>query len=752
MNLIGLMPVKNEAHVLRASAEIALLWCDGLVILDHGSTDDTAEILSDLWDKYSSDDRLRVIHVGDEAWNEMDHRQKMLESARLWGSSHIALVDADEILTSNYLGSIREWIIRLTPGQILTMPMYNLRGSLHHFHETGIWGNRIATVAFADHPDLHWAGDQFHHREPMGLDLESVRMGVQGEGGVMHLWGADLRRLAAKHALYKMTERIRWPNTPIADIEAMYNLWRGPTTSDPIWRIGQVPSSWWQAYEHLIGEIDLNEVPWQEQACRELARKHGMFTFNGLDLFGCADAPVEITGPIFSLCHSSARPDGWQKAAAAWLKKCDQPARVEYILSVDEGSPIAGMDAELPEFGKTCIVINEERRCSVDGWNRAARASTGRFLINLADDLMPCEHWDTELLRAIPSLKQDVVLDIDTGGAPGLLPFSFLSRKYLDKLTDRYGYQGGFFYPGYRGMYCDTEFTDLARRDGVVINARHLYFEHQHPFFKKAPMDAIYERQNSKDEYAYGKAIYDQRMAELNLIGIANEVKRFVIVVCLPGEMFNHRWVSQWTELYAFLSVNYTVLPIFSYCSNVYVNRATMLRAVLDLKIESHLVLWIDDDNLVSFAQIERLIQDLNEHPEADAVAGWCWINYGLEAADWRTSCGRFNEDGIGKAFTLEQLMEGPMDLKEVDYTGFPVVLFRRPALDKVGPAAFRPWLSDIHRWGFAGEDLSFCHAAQVGGCRVFVDRRVRVPHLKLMDQKPTAEDVKELESRTAGA
>lgn len=741
MNLIALMPVKNESWVLRASAEIALQWCDGLVILDHSSTDDTPEILNQLWEKYSPEDRIRILRSKDEQWNEMDHRQRMLENARRWEATHIAIVDADEILSSNLLGEIRSWISALAPGEILRLPLYNLRGSLHHFHESGIWGNRTGSIAFADSPELRWEGDQFHHREPMGLELKSVVPIKQGEGGIMHLWGSDLRRLVAKHALYKMTERVRWPEKPMSEIEEMYNLWRGPTSSDPIWRIAQIPDAWWRGYP--IDRIHLTETPWQEEACRELARKHGTFLFKGLDLFGCADAPMEITGPVFSLCHTTARPDGWQKAASAWFSKCVHPDRVEYILSVDEG---AETNLELPDFGLARVVENTKRRCSVDGWNKSAQASTGRFLINVADDLMPCERWDEELLRTIPNLKQDVVLDVDTGGAPGLLPFSFLSRKYLNKLTDRYGYEGGFFYPGYRGMYCDTEFTDLARRDGVVINARHLYFEHQHPFFHKAKMDGIYQRQNSPDEYAYGKQIYDQRMIELNITGIANEVRRFVITVCLPGETFSHLWVSRWTELYAALSVNYNVLPVFAYSSNVYITRQTMISAILQHSIDSHLILWIDDDNLVTFSQIERLIMDLNENPALEAVAGWCWINYGGKDK-WRVSCGRFDENGVGQAFREEELMEGPSNVKPVDYTGFPVILFRRSALNKVGATAFRPWLSESHPWGFAGEDVSFCHAAQAGGLQLFVDRRVKVQHLKLMDHTPA----EELETRTAG-
>ena len=62
----------------------------------------------------------------------------------------------------------------------------------------------------------------------------------------MHLWGVSEKRLVAKHALYKLTERIRWPEKPVEEIDQMYSWaihgaanYGTPAT----WQYAQVPES-----------------------------------------------------------------------------------------------------------------------------------------------------------------------------------------------------------------------------------------------------------------------------------------------------------------------------------------------------------------------------------------------------------------------------------------------------------------------------------------------------------------------------
>ena len=124
-----------------------------LVILNHASTDGTARIINELGAEYK--DRIVSLGHGRTEWDEMSDRQWLLGFARAnggeTGATHIALIDADEILTGNLVGSIREHVAALSLGEMLTLPLYNLRGGLHRYHLNEHLGTkRTISVAFKD--------------------------------------------------------------------------------------------------------------------------------------------------------------------------------------------------------------------------------------------------------------------------------------------------------------------------------------------------------------------------------------------------------------------------------------------------------------------------------------------------------------------------------------------------------------------------------------------------------------------------
>ena len=285
MKLIGLMPVKNEDWILGLSARVALSWCDELVILDNGSTDDTAALISDLQGEYAA--RVHLI-LWPGTWDEMPQRQSMLDHARLeHNATHIALIDADEVLTGNLAPSqVRFWIETMEPGMMLQLPLYNMRGGMYRYHANGLWGGGLMTLAFKDEPKLHWKGDRFHHREPMGRRWEGFQPLAHG-GGVMHMWGASEARLLAKHALYKVTERLRWPKKDVTEIDRYYSMCvKGQTEGEAAgWTFETAPASWWTPYAHRLKYLDVNAEPWQIAEVRRLIAEHGRATFQGLDLF-----------------------------------------------------------------------------------------------------------------------------------------------------------------------------------------------------------------------------------------------------------------------------------------------------------------------------------------------------------------------------------------------------------------------------------------------------------------------------------
>lgn len=311
MKLVGVMPVRNEAWVLGLSARVALKWVDELLILLHACTDDSQAIIEQIGRENPG--RMWMRTVEGDKWDEMQHRQMLLDRAREIDATHIAIIDADEVLTGNLIDYVKHggMVANVPPGSCLQLPGYNLRArkwdgagepyisSLERYHGNGVWGKRWFSVAFVDDPRLSWSGDKFHSREPLypehrRAQLKPYQPVAQGQGGVMHLWGASERRLIAKHALYKLTERLRFPDRPVEHIDKMYS-WaiKGDPTSPSwgtpdTWTYEAVPNNWWDAHADLLKYLDVDAEPWQEAEIIRILKEHGPRKFQGLDLFGLA--------------------------------------------------------------------------------------------------------------------------------------------------------------------------------------------------------------------------------------------------------------------------------------------------------------------------------------------------------------------------------------------------------------------------------------------------------------------------------
>ena len=290
------MPVRNEDWILGLSLRVALKWCDEVIVALHHCTDKSLELVADLC---SETDRLSYILIDGSEWAEMTHRQRLLECARkndathMNDATHIALIDADEVLTANLLPSIRQAVNASKPGWMLDLPLYNVR-NCEQYHTNGVWGNRWVATAFLDQPQLHWAGDCFHHREPFGVNRWYRDKPVdQGFGGVMHFWGASERRLRAKHALYRITERLKWPDKDSHLIEYTYDPATNPESelarrmgvAGP-WTVEALKPEWIEPYAELMQHLHIDAEPWQEAEVRRILAEHGREHFAGLDLLG----------------------------------------------------------------------------------------------------------------------------------------------------------------------------------------------------------------------------------------------------------------------------------------------------------------------------------------------------------------------------------------------------------------------------------------------------------------------------------
>ena len=287
MKIVGICPVRNEDWCLGLTLRAALQWCDEVIVLDHASTDRTETILSEIDDE-TEHKRLFWFIEPDPLWREMNHRQRLLTCARSRNATHIAMIDADELLTANLIPHIRTWIERLGPMQMLCLPWicvaHMKQGDYTTYMSSGMWAKQRVSTAFLDRPQLHWTtanGYDFHHRAPYGCTWHDVPM--SGGGGLLHLQFLSTRRLYAKQYLYQLTERLRWPDRePVAQMSEKYSL----TVREALAaQTAPCPANWFAGYEDLLHYLQVDAEPWQEAECRRLLKEHPGIG-EGCNLFG----------------------------------------------------------------------------------------------------------------------------------------------------------------------------------------------------------------------------------------------------------------------------------------------------------------------------------------------------------------------------------------------------------------------------------------------------------------------------------
>ena len=426
------------------------------------------------------------------------------------------------------------------------------------------------------------------------------------------------------------------------------------------------------------------------------------------------------------------------------------------------------------------VVWNTRRRCYVDAVNIAAEASTGRILIVIADDQYPCDHWDTRLLLQPLCPGQRLALGMDrepitlnefvvsvSTGTPleherGIMVMPILSRA-------RYERKGYVFFPEYESAFSDNDFYSEAVKDKCIIDARHLVFPHRHPLSEPGAWDKradgkwirtdeVYAQQNREEAYKLGERIFSRRFG----FGFGTKTKPGKesggIALALPGEEFSHVWVAKLLEIiHGLLRDGLNYCPLLIHTSEPGITRATIVNSIKELndkgQFSPEFILWMDDDQIVEYGQVSMLMGDAHEFPDADMICGWTWIaSSGAHVNEPQVSCGRMDLERGELSHAEYHSVQSADGLFEVGWSGFPLVLMRPSALEKVGKHPFSHYPCPRSPWGECGEDISFCKRLTDAGGKIYVDSRVFVPHLKLKALGPVPDSKEQIELALTGS
>jgi hypothetical protein len=206
---------------------------------------------------------------------------------------------------------------------------------------------------------------------------------------------------------------------------------------------------------------------------------------------------------VISVLHPTRRPDIALERRRQWLESADKPELIEYIYAID-----ADDEQSMALLEGYRRVVTPPGGKAIRPINLAAQSSTGEILILAMDDVEAPRHWDAILRNRLARRK----------GKPSVLAVGDGLRKDRLAVTSilnraRYRALGFVLDPVYEccGLYADSEFTDCAYHDGVMVTAYDVIFQHHHPDSGKGEMDEVHKRHNNPECYRIGHELYTRR-------------------------------------------------------------------------------------------------------------------------------------------------------------------------------------------------------------------------------------------------
>jgi hypothetical protein len=206
---------------------------------------------------------------------------------------------------------------------------------------------------------------------------------------------------------------------------------------------------------------------------------------------------------------------------------------VHFVISMDRD------DASMHNAGMIAL-LRRLRRGSGDRIQFAYGASTTKVeacnadldlvrrlhpdvILLASDDMIPvAAGYDDIIARDMAGHFPDTdgVLHYDDGflGRDRLITLSILGRRYFE----RFGY---LYHPAYKSVFCDDEFTDVARLLGRAVYVDRCIIQHRwvgiphvvaargEAGVPRLVRDALHEKNQSRETYDGDRAVYERRKA-----------------------------------------------------------------------------------------------------------------------------------------------------------------------------------------------------------------------------------------------
>jgi GT2 family glycosyltransferase/glycosyltransferase involved in cell wall biosynthesis len=400
---IGLMCVKNERKLIEFSTQALARFVDGVCVLDDGSTDGTLELLETL---KTSGVVNELISKPAGPRDEPGDRSLVLQAGRDIGGTHFIFLDADEVLTGNFLPVCGEVLESLQPGESFSMNLIHLWKSINQYrHDNSIWTHHYKALIFADDGKMSYRSD-FIHTERCPVPIKRSHIYKGWEYGYLHFLFVYQRDMRIKQFWYKMLELHHHPERSAADLNQKYAC----TVDETDIRLKAVNPQWFAGYEGLLKPEMFLDTPlkenWRWQQIQDWLKIYPAEKFAGLDTFGLLPELEELTQKKYVPGFTPSSPEPILVSVIVPLFNAvnytrrmvesffaNQPAAPFELIFVDNAST-----DETPQFLETLsdratIITNQSNLNFSGACNQGARAAKGKYLLFLNSDTLLLPGW-----------------------------------------------------------------------------------------------------------------------------------------------------------------------------------------------------------------------------------------------------------------------------------------------------------------------------------------------------------------------
>ena len=320
------------------------------------------------------------------------------------------------------------------------------------------------------------------------------------------------------------------------------------------------------------------------------------------------EAPTEVASKrLLIRMPTRSRPEQALEVLTLYRAMAGIPVTIEVIIDEDDESMMAAPVLQrLAALG--CIVTVGAHKTKVEACN-GGKVDDWDILLLASDDMCPVANGYArriveEMERAWPHL--DGALYFFDGVRKDLVTLPIFGRRFYDLF-------GVVYNKEYKSLWCDTEQTELWAQMGRLACVEEMIIEHRHHVWGKADNDALYARNDAL--FQADKAVYEARRVRhfdhfppMLAVCIATLPERAPRLKQLVDELYRQR--ARLRE------VNDVEIVIDAGIGTVGEKRQRLLE-----RAKAHFVAFVDDDDLVAWDYLSRIVDALRAAPDVDCVA-----------------------------------------------------------------------------------------------------------------------------------